>query len=119
MPLYSFICQCGLKTSMFAKIVSRDDPRECPQCNRYLQRVIDAPYVRPEIEAYISPATGKLISSRDQRRDDLKRSGCIEWEPGIKEEAERNRLAGIEANHRIVEQGIDKTVAEMHAANWI
>jgi putative FmdB family regulatory protein len=119
MPLYTYTCQCGSRDTVFAKIVSRDDPRECPQCNRYMTRILEAPYVRPEIQPYISPASGRVINSRDQRRDDLRRSGCIEWEPGIREEAEKNRVAGIEANFRTVDASIDKTVAEMHAANLI
>jgi hypothetical protein len=84
-----------------------------------MTRVLEAPYVRPEIQSYVSPASGRLISSREQRRDDLRRSGCIEWEPGLREQAEKNRLAGIEANFRTVDASIDKTVAEMHAANLI
>jgi len=44
---------------------------------------ICAPMVRPDIPAYRSPFDGKLISSRSTRREDLKKNGCVEWEPGL------------------------------------
>lgn len=47
----------------------------------------NAPYVRVvpqiigDIPEYRSPVDGKLITSRSQRRDDLERNNCREWEP--------------------------------------
>lgn len=38
-----------------------------------------------DIPAYVSPVTGKLINSRTDRREDLKRAGCREWE-GMEQE---------------------------------
>ena len=35
----------------------------------------------PDFDEYVSPASGKLISDRAARREDLKASGCVEWEP--------------------------------------
>jgi hypothetical protein len=42
-----------------------------------------APMVRSDIPEYHSPIDGKLISSRSTRREDLKKNGCVEWEPGL------------------------------------
>jgi hypothetical protein len=42
-----------------------------------------APMVRSDIPEYRSPIDGKLISSRSTRREDLKKNGCVEWEPGL------------------------------------
>lgn len=36
-----------------------------------------------DIPEYQSRASGKLIASRSQQREDLKRTGNILWEPGI------------------------------------
>ena len=33
-----------------------------------------------DIQAYESPATGKMITTRSERREDFKVSGCREWE---------------------------------------
>jgi len=47
-----------------------------------------APRVVADIPEYRSPIDGALITSRSHRREDLKRNGCIEWEPGIGQKAE-------------------------------
>lgn len=43
------------------------------------------PQIVSDIDArgmeYVSPATGKMITSRAERREDLKRSGCREVDP--------------------------------------
>jgi hypothetical protein len=41
------------------------------------------PSVVSDIPEYRSPIDGKVISSRSTRRDDLKRSGCVEYEPSL------------------------------------
>ncbi len=42
-----------------------------------------APTVISDIPAYRSPIDGKLITSRSQRREDLKANGCVEYEPSL------------------------------------
>ncbi|MBX4901653.1 hypothetical protein [Rhizobium bangladeshense] len=44
---------------------------------------IAVPFVMSDIPEYRSPIDGRLIGSRTQRRDDLKRNGCVEYEPSI------------------------------------
>jgi len=39
-----------------------------------------APDIHFDIPEYVSPVTGKVISSRSSRREDLKRSGCRPYE---------------------------------------
>ena len=39
---------------------------------------ITMPYVVPDTPGYMSPVTGKWIEGRMARREDLKRSGCVE-----------------------------------------
>jgi hypothetical protein len=43
-----------------------------------------SPMVMRDTAEYRSPIDGKLISSRSARREDLKRSGCVEYEPTAK-----------------------------------
>jgi hypothetical protein len=39
-----------------------------------------APDIHFDIPEYVSPVTGKVISSRSARREDLKRTGCRPYE---------------------------------------
>ncbi len=41
-------------------------------------RLICMPRVQSDIPDYISPVTGKPVSGIAQRREDLKRSGCVD-----------------------------------------
>ena len=45
------------------------------------REAVAAPIVQSDIADYRSPIDGRLITSRSQRREDLKRNGCVEAEP--------------------------------------
>ena len=49
-----------------------------------------AAYVRRDLPGYESPITGKWIHGRSARREDLKSSGSVEYDPGMKDDARRN-----------------------------
>ncbi|MER9533037.1 hypothetical protein NKI89_24970 [Mesorhizobium sp. M0309] len=44
---------------------------------------ITMPHVISDILEYRSPVDGALIGSRSQRRDDLKKHNCVEYEPSL------------------------------------
>jgi hypothetical protein len=44
---------------------------------------IAMPAVLSDIPEYSSPIDGKMITSRSHRREDLKRSNCVEYEPSL------------------------------------
>lgn len=115
MPLYSTQCDdCGNRDQVWRRIADRDSLPRCKHCNGTLERIIDAPYVAPDYtESFISPATGKVISSRAQHMDDLKRSNCFLAEPGIQKDIARNKEATLEKKFAPVAAGIDQTVTNL------
>lgn len=48
-----------------------------PMQKPYAGKVV-APIVMPDIPEYRSPIDGRMISSRSERIEDLKRNGCVE-----------------------------------------
>ncbi len=44
---------------------------------------IAMPMVISDIPAYLSPIDGRVVGSRSERRDDLKRNNCVEYEPSL------------------------------------
>lgn len=44
---------------------------------------VSCPTVISDIPDYRSPIDGRLITSRSERRDDLKRNNCVEFEPSM------------------------------------
>lgn len=84
-----------------------------------MQRIITAPMVQVDIPAYVSPASGQWINSRAQRREDLRREGCIENEPGLKEHIAQVASDKREALAKTLDATVDRTVSEMHASGLI
>jgi len=56
-----------------------------------------APMIFGDLPDYQSPVTGKPVSGRVQRREDLKRTGCRPWEGREQEVKEAARQLGYEA----------------------
>jgi hypothetical protein len=46
-------------------------------------RPIQMPTIISDIPEYASPIDGRMITSRSERRDDLKRNNCVEYEPSL------------------------------------
>ncbi len=44
---------------------------------------ICTPMITPVMPEYASPIDGRLIATRHDRREDLKRNNCVEWEPSM------------------------------------
>jgi hypothetical protein len=65
--------------------------------------------IRPEV-AYVSPTTSNVITSDKARREDLKSSGCIEYDPEMKTDQKR-RIAESEAKlDKVFDETIDKAI---------
>lgn len=119
MPIYSLRCtSCGRQNGdIFRSIEERDSALPpCSFCSGKTYRQITPTFVRGDIESYISPASGKLISSRSQRKEDLLSTGHFEWEPGIDKDISRRRQERIEESFAPIEQTIDQIVTEMNVS---
>lgn len=95
MPVYSYACPtCGATSDAYRKV---DDRHDCPRCltpacyNGRMQLRIMPTFVRPDIEPYESPIDGRVINSRVQRAEDLKRNGCRPYEGREQEQKEVDR----------------------------
>jgi hypothetical protein len=59
-------------------------------------------------DAFVSPATGKVISSKTQRKEDMKASGCRDWE-GMESE-KRMSARAKQYDDEALDKKIDATV---------
>lgn len=82
-------------------------------CGGILSRQISAPFVSVDIPAYVSPASGRVISSRTQMRDDLARTGHIMNEPGLKNDISRWKTESDEKAFAPVAAAVDATVTSL------
>lgn len=67
-----------------------------------------APMVVSDTPEYISPATGKLIHGKRERREDLKKSGCVPYEPLT------NRPRGVASERMARKYGLKVNEAAQH-----
>ena len=66
-----------------------------------------------DLPSYQSPITGKWIDGRVQRREDLARSGCVEYDPGMKEEQAKRHAREDAELDRKVDAHVEETIYKM------
>jgi putative FmdB family regulatory protein len=115
MPLYEFKCEAGHVFDEFLKLDEYDNPMTC-ECGKPAKRQITATMVNfdiPNWDRYISPSTGKLITSYKDRKQDMKDSGCIDYDPGMKANAARIRKAKEAALDKKIDETVERQISVM------
>lgn len=62
----------------------------------------------PDLPAYESPIDGRVIEGRAARREDLKRAGCREYDPWMREEMARRQASDDAELEASVSRDVDK-----------
>ena len=89
--IYESEClQCGQRHEYIQPAARYLDTPVC--CGQKTEkRLFTAPMAIVDIPAYESPSSGKWITSRAERREDFKRTGCRPWEGKAAEQKEAGR----------------------------
>lgn len=133
MPLHDFRCPAGHVTE--AQVAQGTDWISCPVCAactpecqanhkagydvlhlgmRAEKVFLKAPvgFVQKDI-CYDSPIDGRPITSKQARIEDLARSGCVEYDPGMKQDAARRRVAAEERLEAAVDETVEAAIEVM------
>lgn len=86
-----------------AKVDMHLNPKKAPMA--FVQRDV----------CYDSPIDGRPITNKQARLEDLKRSGCIEYDPGMKQDRERKLKEADESLDRSVDESVEREFASMPA----
>lgn len=78
------------------------------------RRVAPMAFVQKDV-CYDSPVDGRPITNKHARLDDLKRNGCVEYDPGMKQDYQRRIADGEKALDRSVEAHVERSISEMPA----
>lgn len=110
MPNYVYHCPNQHQFERFLIIAHIEKEQFCDICGKQGERQIQAPLlVKGQSECrYDSPITGEIITSHHQRREDMKKHGCVEYDPEMK----TDYLRGIEERDRELDRKIDETVEQ-------
>lgn len=116
MPTYQAVCmQCGKYHEYIRHCAQSDDSPDC--CGVKTEKhILSAPAARMDIQpwdAFESPASGKLISSYAQRREDMARTGCRDYEGKESELRHMHRQAQYDEQKQ--DQALDTTVRQAWA----
>ena len=112
MPMYRIKCpQCLSQKDIFLKMSEYDNLPE--HCGGKTERVICAPAVHTDITPYISPGTGKEVSSRSQQREDLLKSNAFIAEPGVTQDIARWKQEKADKSFAPIETAVDNTVRQL------
>lgn len=118
MPLYNMLCENGHKFDRFIKLANLDEPQTC-ECNAKATRMLSAPMFNIDATNFIpyqSPTTGRTITSKTQRREDMAASGCVDYEPSlVAHQQKRIEREDAELDKK-VEEHVEKTIYEMPTA---
>lgn len=117
MPLYEFKCEDGHVFDEFLKLDDYDKPMTC-ECGKPAKRQITATMINcdiPNWDRYISPSTGKLITSYKDRKRDMQESGCVDYDPGMKAHAERIRKDKEKELDRKIDETVEKQIIAMNS----
>lgn len=110
MPIYSYVCHAGHAFERYLPLADYSAPQMC-ECGEASDKRITAPMIRVEKIEYTSPIDGRPIMTKQARIEDLARNGCVEYDPGMKDDYEKRQRQNTEA----LERSIDNTVeAEIH-----
>lgn len=78
---------------------SSNEPMQIPERDG-----VCMPLINSDIKEYVSPVTGKLISSRSTRRYDLESNGCIEADPPKKHRGYHNKAFAKKRGLKLAEE---------------
>ena len=80
------------------------------------KRFIETPmYFISQDICYDSPIDGRPITNKFARQEDLARSGCREYDPGMRQDADRNVRSSEERLESLFEKTIDEEISKMPA----
>ena len=92
---------------------------EC-ECGEDAQQIITVPTIiipshmsATGVSAYESPVSGKLITTQRQRANDLAASNCIEYDPGMKQDADRRVIEDEKRLDAAVDETFDRELSAM------
>jgi hypothetical protein len=92
-----------------------DNPQTC-ECGEKAVRIIVPTMINCDIQSwdyYESPVSGKPITSYKQRRDDMERHGCVDYEPSMKEVQKRKIKQADDDLDKKVDETVEREFEKM------
>lgn len=108
MPIYDYKCPKGHEFDRFLALKDYTKEQTC-ECGLFARKVIKPTMINCDMQnwdAYKSPCSGKLITSYKQRKEDMEKHGCVDYDSGVRQDGINNQKR-IDAK---IEKSVDETV---------
>ena len=108
MPIYCYCCDNGHEFDRLLALEDYKEPQTC-ECGADSQKIIKPTMLNcdiPNWESYVSPASGKLITSHKDRRADMQSTGCVDYDAGVRVDAKKAQ----DKAERDLDRQVDATV---------
>ena len=117
MPQYLYSCRAGHTYQRFST-VSEHSPVSVCECGQQASQIITAPtLVKVAADVcYDSPIDGAPITSHHARLEDMKRHGCVEYDPEMKTDYERRIKEGDDKLDALIDAHVEETIEKMPTA---
>ncbi len=115
MPIYVYQCEDGHQFDIYLKIKDLDQKQIC-KCGKEAKRKIVPTMLNCDIQPwdhYISPASGKLITSYKERREDMAATGCVDYDPGVKTDYQKRIKDGDSKLDKAIDQTVEQEFEKM------
>lgn len=115
MPLHDYVCRQCHEVEERHVAVSDLDKTQLHHCGHGMTRVyLTAPmgFVRKDVH-YTSPVDGRPITSWQGHLEELARTDSVVYEPGIRQDQDRNLARREQELERSIEETVDREVALM------
>lgn len=110
MPVYVFRCEKDHQFDVYLKLKDYDKPQIC-KCGAPAKRKIVATMLNCDIQPwdyYESPVSGKPIRSYKDRKEDMAKHGCVDYEPSMKKVQKQKIKAMDDALDKKVDETVEK-----------
>jgi len=108
MPIYTYACPKGHQFDRFLPLKDYKKQQTC-DCGEKAERKIMPTMVNCDMQPwdrYISPVSGNPITSYKERKEDMARHDCVDYEPSLTKHQTRH----MEAADAKLEKAMDATV---------
>lgn len=110
--LYEYCCPKGHHFEAVLAVADYRTPQSCPKCGTEGRRIISVPRLvtaTPNV-CFDSPIDGRPITSMAQRRDDMARNNCREYDPMMRLDAAKFRKETQEKLERSVDESVERHI---------
>lgn len=113
MPTYSYHCEAGHEFDRYYSLSEYVASPGCA-CGAPAHRVYKPPVlISARDVSYLSPITGRPITTEAARREDLARSDCVPYDPGIRDDYNRRGKESEVALEAAMDATVEKTIESM------